>query len=122
MRQVIALLALTGVLVSGSSALSGAASAYGVVTGSIRVTGGVEFNPPPGSVTSGRVVFKEEHGRALTIGVGQSGTFSVKLKPGIYTAFGGPPGWFPNCHGNNDKPFRISTGHTKKILVAGLAL
>jgi hypothetical protein len=113
---------MLGALVAGSSAVSGASPRYGVVTGSMGITGGVAMNPPGGTATSGRVVFKNQHGRELTIGVGKSGHFSVKLKPGVYTAFGGPPGWFPTCHGNNDRPFRVSADHTIRIDVACVAL
>jgi hypothetical protein len=124
MREVLALVVLIGVLVTGSITIVGAASKDGVVRGSIRIEGGVEIDSPagPGSPSSGRVVFTENRHRALTIGVGKTGTFSVKLKPGTYRAWGGPPGWYPSCRGNNNNPFKVVSGQTVTIVVACVAL
>jgi hypothetical protein len=71
---------------------------------------------------SGRVVFKPASGREVVVGVGRSGEFSVNLRPGTYTAFGGGPGWFPNCHGNDGEAFKVVAGHSFKVNVWCIAL
>jgi hypothetical protein len=71
---------------------------------------------------SGRVVFKSATGREIVVGVGKSGEFSVNLRPGTYTAFGGGRGWFPNCQFDHGKPFTIAAGHTAKVAVWCVAI
>src|ERR1700690_4024601 len=78
-------------LFTGMNSPSGAAVNKGTVTGSLRTFGGVAFAPRSGWPTAGRVVFKPEHGTARAIKVGKTGQFTVELKPGTYTVFGGPP-------------------------------
>lgn len=71
---------------------------------------------------SGRVVFKSAAGRETIVGVGKSGEFNVNLRPGTYTAFGGGPGWFPNCRGNDGKAFKIVAGRSFKVTIWCIAL
>ena len=121
-REALAFVVLLGVLVTDSSAIGGAAPGHDVVSGSLRIFGGVADSPPHGWPTSGRVVFERVHGRTSIVGVGKSGDFMVKLKPGVYTAFGGPPGWYPQCRANDGKPFTVTASHSLKVVVACDAL
>lgn len=113
---------LVGLLIGGLATSGEAASKGVLVAGSMRLYGGNSDAPRSGYPTSGRVVFKREHGNVTTIGVGKSGTFSLKLEPGTYTAFGGPPGWYPRCLANYGKPFTISANHPLTVAVACDAL
>jgi hypothetical protein len=97
----------------------------GHVIGSLRLSPGTAVSvavAKAGLATSGRVVFKPEHGREIVIGVGKSGRFTINLSAGTYTAFGGPPGWFPFCLANSGKPFTIVAGHVLKVAVGCVAI
>jgi hypothetical protein len=54
--------------------------------------------------------------------VGRTGQFTVELKPGIYTVFGGPAGWHNTCQVNFGKPFSLIAGQKLKVTVSCIAL
>jgi hypothetical protein len=114
----IASLAVVVALVSGTSETGGAATKGGVVTGSLRVFGGVSSAPKFGSPVSGDVVFKPSHGKETKIMVGMTGRFDIRLAAGTYTAFGGPLGWHNDCLGNHGKPFKVAVGERSKVIIA----
>jgi hypothetical protein len=119
-RRWIASFAIAGLLVAGLALPAGAAKGHGHVIGSLRLSPGTAVTAAvakAGLPISGRVVFKPEHGREIVVGVGKSGKFTLNLRAGTYTAFGGPPGWFPNCPGNAGKPFTIVAGRTIDVAV-----
>jgi hypothetical protein len=113
-------IAIVGLLLAGAAVPAGATQRDGRIVGSLRespgtlVTGAVASAGPP---MSGRVVFKSESGREIVVGVGKSGQFSVDVRAGTYTAFGGGRGWYPNCRGNAGKPFTVAIGRTINVAV-----
>jgi hypothetical protein len=110
------------VMSSGLNSTCGAATNKGTLIGSLRIFGGVAFQPRDGWPTAGRVEFKPATGTARAIKVGRSGQFTVELKPGTYTVFGGPPAWRNTCQGNNGKPFNLSAGQTVHVTVSCVAI
>lgn len=125
MRRWTTSLAIVGLLVTGFTPSVEAATSDGHVIGSLRMSPGTAVTVTvarAGLPMSGRVVFKPEHGREKVLRVGTSGQFNVTLREGVYTAFGGGTGWFPNCRGNAGKSFRIVAGHTLKVVVWCVAL
>jgi hypothetical protein len=122
LRQWSATAAITALLFASINAPSGATVNKGTVTGNLRTFGGVAFTPRSGWPTAGRVVFMPEHGTARAIKVGKIGKFSVELKPGTYTVFGGPPSWKNTCQANGGKPFSLAAGQRIDVTVSCLAL
>lgn len=121
LSKVIAVMALMGLLVAGPGDLVGATARGAVVTGTIRIFGGVASTSTTGTPASGQVVFKRKNGKATKIQVGKSGSFELVLQAGTYTAFGGPPGWHDTCSVKHGRPFRVASGHHVKVLVACIA-
>jgi hypothetical protein len=120
--RLLATVLTVALLFSGLSSAGGAADNTGIVTGSLRTFGGVAWVTPSGYPTAGRVVFKPEHGTARAIKVGKTGRFTVELKPGTYTVFGGPPSWKNACEVNFGKPFSLSAGQRINVTVSCNAL
>jgi hypothetical protein len=113
-------IAMVALLGAGFSTPAGAASEHGHVIGELRLSPGtVETTAvaKAGLPIAGRVVFKSATGREIIVGVGKSGEFTLNLHVGTYTAFGGSPGWFPNCRFNAGKPFAVVAGGTVKVAV-----
>jgi hypothetical protein len=124
-KSLIASLAIVGLLLAGIAAPAGAVSGHGRINGSLRLSPGTAVTAAvakAGLPMSGRVVFKPEHGREIVVGVSKSGTFTLNLRAGTYTAFGGGRGWFPQCQGNGGKPFTVVAGHTYKVAVWCVAM
>jgi hypothetical protein len=121
-RRLLVIACTVALLFSAFSSPSAAADSKGIVTGSLRTFGGVVEATRAGYPTAGRVVFKPEHGTARAIKVGKTGRFTVELKPGTYTVFGGPPAWNNTCQVNFGKPFSLSAGEKVKVTVSCLAL
>jgi hypothetical protein len=120
LSRLIVSITAVGILVVGIITPAGAVNAEGRVNGSLRLSPGTNVTAAvakAGLPTSGRVVFKPEHGREILVGVGKSGKFKVNLRAGTYTAFGGGSGWFPHCYFDGDKPFKIMAGQTFKVVV-----
>lgn len=118
-------LVIVGLLVTGVPVSAGASPGDGHVRGSLRLSPATAVTvavAKAGLPMSGRVVFRSATGREIVVGVGRSGRFSVNLRPGTYTAFGGDRGWFPNCHYDSGKPFTITAGHTVKVAVWCVAI
>ena len=105
-----------------TTAVSSVANDKVVVTGSLRVFGGVADTPLSGSPVAGRVVFKPTQGVAHALKVGKSGKFRIALPAGTYKAYGGPPAWGNKCLVNGGKPFKLEAGHSLKVVVACMAL
>ena len=105
-----------------TTAVSGTANDKAVVTGSLRIFGGVADTPPSGTPVAGRVVFRPTRGVARALKVGRSGEFTIALPVGTYKAYGGPSAWGNGCLVNNGKPFKIVAGHSLKVVVACVAL
>ena len=125
MSRLIASLAIVGILVTGFGVPVGAVSKNGHLTGSLKLSPGTEVSvavAKAGLPIAGRVVLRSWEGRATVIGVGKSGRFSLNLRPGTYTAFGGPPGWFPECRANDGTAFKVTVGHTLRIEVWCVAM
>jgi hypothetical protein len=110
--------AAVALLISGLSTPSGAAVDKGVVSGALRIYGATFDAPRSGWPTAGRVVFKPKHGTARAIKVGKTGQFTVELKPGTYTVFGGPPAWDNDCVVNGGKPFKLGVGQRLKVVAS----
>src|SRR5665213_2613998 len=108
----------TAVLCAGLSSASGATASTGTITGSLRTFGGVATTTRSGLPTAGRVEFKPKHGTARAIKVRKTGQFTVELKPGIYTVFGGPPAWHNTCNVDFGKPFRLGAGQRLTVTVS----
>src|ERR1035438_7276727 len=121
-KRLLATVVTLAVLFTGISSTIGASGNRGTISGSLRIFGGPSSAPRSGSPTAGRVEFKPEHGTARAIKVGNTGQFSVELKPGIYTVFGGPPGWRNTCKVNFGKPFSLGAGQRLKVTVSCIAL
>jgi hypothetical protein len=118
-------LAIVGLLLAGITVPAGAVDGHGHVIGSLRLSPGTLVSvavAKAGLPMPGRVVFKSESGREIVVGVGTSGKFMLNLRAGTYTAFGGGPGWFPNCLFNEGKPFRITAGRSLQVAVWCVAL
>jgi hypothetical protein len=105
-----------------TTAVSGAANDKAVVTGSLRIFGGVADTPLSGSPVAGRVVFKPTRGVAHALKVGRLGEFRITLPGGTYKAYGGPPAWGSKCLVDGGKPFKLEAGHSLKVVVACMAL
>jgi len=105
-----------------TTAVGGTANDKAVVTGSLRIFGGVADTPPSGTPVAGRVVFKPTRGVAHALEVGRSGEFKIALPGGTYKAYGGPASWGNDCLVNGGKPFKIVAGHSLKVVVACVAL
>jgi hypothetical protein len=101
---------------------SGATGNKGTVTGNLRTFGGVAFSPRSGWPTAGRVEFKPDQGTARAIKVGKTGRFTVELRPGSYTIFGGPPAWHNSCTVNSDRPIDVNAGQRLKVTVSCIAI
>jgi hypothetical protein len=123
-RKWFASFAIVGLLVA-AVALPAGAQTDGHVTGSLRLSPGTSVTATvakAGLPVSGRVVFKPATGREIVVGVGKSGEFNLNLRPGTYTAFGGGREWFPNCHGDQGKAFKIMAGRSFNVTVWCIAL
>ena len=120
--RLLAAVVSTAALCSGLSSASEATGNTGTLTGSLRIFGGVATTSRSGLPTSGRVEFQPKLGTARAIKVGKTGQFTVELKPGIYTVFGGPPAWHNTCQVNFGKAFRLGGGQRLKVTVSCIAI
>jgi len=121
-KRLLATVVTIAVLFTGIGSTIGASGNTGTISGSLRIFGGVASTPRSGSPTAGRVEFKPEQGTPRAIKVGKTGQFAVELKPGIYTVFGGPPGWHNTCKVNFGKSFSLRAGQRLKVTVSCIAL
>jgi hypothetical protein len=124
-KRWIATFAIVGLVAVGVTSPVAAASRDAHVIGSLRLSPGTLVTvavAKAGLSMSGRVVFRSATGKEINVDVGKSGRFSVNLRPGTYTAFGGGRGWFPNCHYKFGRPFTITGGHTSNVVVWCLAI
>jgi hypothetical protein len=91
-------------------------AATGTVTGKLQIEGG-PGNPdgkqPGKRPWPGTVRFTRAHHHRVTVRVGNSGTFSVRLPPGTYAACPRPAGMQGPC--SSARKVTVTAGHTTEI-------
>jgi hypothetical protein len=115
-------LLLGGTLLSNIASATALSSEKAVITGSLRIFGGVADTPSSGTPVAGRVVFEPTRGASRVLRVGRSGEFTISVVGGTYKAFGGPPAWGNDCLVNNGKAFHVESGQHLNVVVACVAL
>jgi hypothetical protein len=109
----------------GSASAKDTASADGTVTGRFQLEGGpsgdTAARPIPGTVR-----FTAAHHRPVTIQVGTSGSFSVRLPAGTYQVAGRTPRIIEVSGGrqhemwSQTRPVTVTAGHTTRITITDI--
>lgn len=117
MRRLLAITGVAGILLLfGCAPAPVHAAARGTVTGKLQIEGG-PMGPggkqPGKRPVSGAVQFTGTRHQRVTVRVGSSGSFSVRLAPGTYAVCWRSPAAQDPC--SQARPVTVTAQHTTKI-------